>query len=205
MAGIKRKDAPSGKSSGSKSNKKHKIEDSRSNVSEGLVKIQETETDSDPIVESDTTEHSGDDDGISWPSDNGEDVPEFSPPEKKSYSGKPAQTTESGDEKKPRPNNNGKSLDIEIVQENTTLSLPQQAHLKNPTRNKRSPPRNVKPPNQMPIPLLDLRRYGNVSVGNLMYHWRSEKSWLLNCSRLSVAVSRNLCSSMILSELFRRH
>lgn len=29
----------------------------------------ETETDSDPIVESDTTEHSGDDDGVSWPSD----------------------------------------------------------------------------------------------------------------------------------------
>ncbi|KAL8717784.1 MAG: hypothetical protein Q9225_004999 [Loekoesia sp. 1 TL-2023] len=28
----------------------------------------EAETDSDPIIESDTTEHSGDDDGISWPS-----------------------------------------------------------------------------------------------------------------------------------------
>ncbi|KAL8738093.1 MAG: hypothetical protein Q9181_001079 [Wetmoreana brouardii] len=38
----------------------------------------ETETDSEPIVESDTTEHSGDDDGVSWPSDddvvNQEDV-----------------------------------------------------------------------------------------------------------------------------------
>ncbi|KAL8704379.1 MAG: hypothetical protein Q9201_002448 [Fulgogasparrea decipioides] len=38
----------------------------------------ETETDSDPIVESDTTEHSGGDDGVSWPSDddveNQEDV-----------------------------------------------------------------------------------------------------------------------------------
>ena len=29
----------------------------------------ETATDSDPIVESDTTSQSGDDDGISWPSD----------------------------------------------------------------------------------------------------------------------------------------
>ena len=29
----------------------------------------EAETDSDPIIESDTTEHSGDDDGVSWPSD----------------------------------------------------------------------------------------------------------------------------------------
>ncbi|KAI4168536.1 MAG: hypothetical protein LQ343_006322 [Gyalolechia ehrenbergii] len=31
---------------------------------------QEFETDSNPIIESDTTEHSGDDDGASWPSDN---------------------------------------------------------------------------------------------------------------------------------------
>ncbi|KAL8673376.1 MAG: hypothetical protein Q9168_002202 [Polycauliona sp. 1 TL-2023] len=29
----------------------------------------EAETDSDPIIESDTTDHSGDDDGVSWPSD----------------------------------------------------------------------------------------------------------------------------------------
>lgn len=108
MAGIKRKDAPSGQSSGGKPSKKHKIEASRSRISEGLVKIQETETDSDPIVESDTTEHSGDDDGVSWPSDGGEDVPEFSPPEEKSHSGKPAQNTEGGGEKKPRFNNNGK-------------------------------------------------------------------------------------------------
>ena len=32
----------------------------------------EAETDSDPIIESDTTEHSGDDDGVSWPSDDDE-------------------------------------------------------------------------------------------------------------------------------------
>lgn len=29
----------------------------------------EAESDSDPIVESDTTEHSGEDDGVSWPAD----------------------------------------------------------------------------------------------------------------------------------------
>jgi len=34
----------------------------------------EAETDSDPIAESDTTEQSGDDDGISWPSDDEEEV-----------------------------------------------------------------------------------------------------------------------------------
>lgn len=103
MAGIKRKDAPSGQSSGSNPSKKHKIKASQSKISEGLVKIQETETDSDPIVESDTTEHSGDDDGASWPSDDGEDAPE-----EESHSGKPAQNTDGGGEKKPRFNNNGK-------------------------------------------------------------------------------------------------
>lgn len=36
----------------------------------------ETETDSDPIVESETTEHSGDDDGVSWPSDREEEEEE---------------------------------------------------------------------------------------------------------------------------------
>lgn len=108
MAGIKRKDAPSGQSSGGNPSKKHKIKASQSKISEGLVKIQETETDSDPIVESDTTEHSGDDDGASWPSDDGEDAPDFSPPEEESHSGKPAQHAEGGGEKKSRFNNNGK-------------------------------------------------------------------------------------------------
>lgn len=34
----------------------------------------EAEWDSDPIVESDTTDHSGDDDGVSWPSDEDEAI-----------------------------------------------------------------------------------------------------------------------------------
>lgn len=42
----------------------------------------EAETDSDPIVESDTTDHSGDDDGVSWPSDENE-KPEKKKKEKK--------------------------------------------------------------------------------------------------------------------------
>lgn len=36
-------------------------------------KIAETETDSDPIVESDTTSQSGNDDGVSWPSEDDAD------------------------------------------------------------------------------------------------------------------------------------
>lgn len=105
MAGIKRKDAPSAKSLGSKSSKKHKIEAPQSKISKTIVEIQETETDSDPIEESDTTEHSGEDDGVSWPSDDGENAAEFSPSEKKSYNEK---TADGEGEKKPRPNNNGK-------------------------------------------------------------------------------------------------
>ena len=105
MAGIKRKDAPSAKSLGGKSSKKHKIEASSSKISEASVKIQETETDSDPIEESDTTEHSGEDDGVSWPSDEGEHAAEFPHPQKKSHNEK---TVDGGGEKKPRPNNNGK-------------------------------------------------------------------------------------------------
>ncbi|KAL8937661.1 MAG: hypothetical protein Q9216_004313 [Gyalolechia sp. 2 TL-2023] len=41
---------------------------------------QEFETDSDPIIESDTTEHSGDDDGASWPSDDNSDALPEEPP-----------------------------------------------------------------------------------------------------------------------------
>ena len=37
-------------------------------------KIAEVETDSDPIIESDTASQSGDDDGVSWPSDQDNDA-----------------------------------------------------------------------------------------------------------------------------------
>ena len=39
----------------------------------------EAETDSDPIVESDTTEQSGEDDGVSWPSDDEEQAAVIKP------------------------------------------------------------------------------------------------------------------------------
>ena len=62
MAGIKRKQASSSIANGHETGKKLKKE---SPPPSDL----EAETDSDPIIESDTTEHSGDDDGVSWPSD----------------------------------------------------------------------------------------------------------------------------------------
>ena len=59
MAGLKRKDMPvrlGSQTTTKKPKPTPKI-------------LLETEPDSDPIIESDTTEHSGDDDGVSWPSD----------------------------------------------------------------------------------------------------------------------------------------
>ena len=69
MAGLKRKDAPTMKSTGGNIHKKSKKEVPPSKKSQASVQVLETETDSDPVVESDTTEHSGDNDGVSWPSD----------------------------------------------------------------------------------------------------------------------------------------
>ena len=65
MVGFKRKEAPLGKAGKALSNKKAKVESKSREPPPNL----EVETDSDPIIESDTTEHSGLDDGASWPSD----------------------------------------------------------------------------------------------------------------------------------------
>ncbi|KAL9120215.1 MAG: hypothetical protein Q9187_003229 [Circinaria calcarea] len=69
MAGIKRKEVPTVKSSNSSSHKKLKTATKAPKKPKRPAPELETATDSDPIVESDTTEHSGDDDGESWPSD----------------------------------------------------------------------------------------------------------------------------------------
>ena len=69
MAGTKRKGAFETKSQPGRIQKKHKKEE-ENHKSSTAVEPLEAETDSDPIVESDTTSQSGDDDGVSWPSDN---------------------------------------------------------------------------------------------------------------------------------------
>lgn len=100
MAGIKRKDAPGIKGQGKSSFKKVKT-DSRKvppkvSKSKPRPTNQETETDSDPIVESDTTEHSGDDDGASWPSDEEQDeTPEGKHDNKKQSGVKPSTASDS--------------------------------------------------------------------------------------------------------------
>ncbi|KAL8938009.1 MAG: hypothetical protein Q9211_003410 [Gyalolechia sp. 1 TL-2023] len=72
MSGTKRKQPPgSVLPNGNLKKQKHLPEPVLKNVAPSSD--QEFEVDSDPIVESDTTEHSGDDDGASWPSDDNPD------------------------------------------------------------------------------------------------------------------------------------
>lgn len=69
MAGLKRKQVPNATSSIPSVSKKPKNEVSQTKKAPRAMQVLETEADSDPIVESDTTENSGDDDAVSWPSD----------------------------------------------------------------------------------------------------------------------------------------
>ena len=68
MASSKRKENPSTKLHAGNLSKKPKKEE---NFAKSSIRPQELETatDSDPLVESDTASQSGDDDGVSWPSD----------------------------------------------------------------------------------------------------------------------------------------
>ncbi|KAL8929929.1 MAG: hypothetical protein Q9208_001073 [Pyrenodesmia sp. 3 TL-2023] len=79
MSGSKRKDVTTpGLQKGIIKKQKIAPNMTNSDLQKGIIKKQkvphitpsdlETAEDSDPIVESDTTEHSGDDDGVSWPS-----------------------------------------------------------------------------------------------------------------------------------------
>ena len=68
MATSKRKENPNSKLHAGSTPKKPKKEEKPAKSSKHAQDL-ETATDSDPLVESDTTSQSGDDDGISWPSD----------------------------------------------------------------------------------------------------------------------------------------
>ena len=68
MAAPKRKENPNSKFHVGGTPKKPRTEEKLANGSKNVQDL-ETATDSDPLVESDTTSQSGDDDGVSWPSD----------------------------------------------------------------------------------------------------------------------------------------
>lgn len=69
MVGIKRKTAIAFKSENGNVQKKTRKDERPVKRSKTEIAALETATDSDPIVESDTTSQSGDDDGVTWPSD----------------------------------------------------------------------------------------------------------------------------------------
>ena len=71
MAGIKRKQAPVDKFNGNTKKPRITPGHEEHKATKPIIPREEleAETDSDPIIESDTTEHSGEDDGASWPSD----------------------------------------------------------------------------------------------------------------------------------------
>lgn len=68
MAGLKRKGGSESNSQVANTAKKVKKEHGSLNASKNIEEL-EAQTDSDQIVESETTSQSGDDDGVSWPSD----------------------------------------------------------------------------------------------------------------------------------------
>lgn len=68
MTASKRKENPSSKAHAGSTPKKPKKEEKTAKRSKRVQDL-ETATDSDPLVESDTTSQSGDDNGVSWPSD----------------------------------------------------------------------------------------------------------------------------------------
>ena len=69
MADMKRKRAIDTKSQTESIQKKHKKGEESHKPSKPVEPL-EAEADSDPIIESDTGSQSGEDDGVSWPSDN---------------------------------------------------------------------------------------------------------------------------------------
>ena len=80
MPGIKRKQAPLAENVAAKGIKKSKSNSNDTTKPKVAAIDLETATDSDPIEESDTTEQSGDDDGVSWPSEDSDaDVEVTSP------------------------------------------------------------------------------------------------------------------------------
>ena len=79
MAGIKRKQAPVNKTNWNTKKPRITPGHAEHKTTKPIIPPEEleAETDSDPIIESDTTEHSGEDDGASWPSDYEQELEKF--------------------------------------------------------------------------------------------------------------------------------
>lgn len=143
----------------------------RENIYPVRSTIPEAETDSDPITESDTTEHSGREDGVNWPSDD-ESRLRFSPDKQ----------LKRRDEsiKHPAKSNGQLSGGINCERMSSAdlikTKILQYCLPENPTQNRRPLHKNAKQPNQMQTPSRGRKKYGNVSEGNLMCRFKSEKT-----------------------------
>ena len=156
-------------------------------------KLEETETDSDPIVESDTTDQSGSDNGVSWPSEDDEgeeqDVPEGD--------------DDDGGVKLPIRNHkplkdgvpkddqtaNGFKLGKEFKYQNCLVVDKYQTHHQGKhTPNRKRSHKSEKPLSQAQITLQDPKRSGSAFEDSLMFHSKNGKSLWLSYSVLLVAV-----------------
>lgn len=192
MAGIKRKEAPAIRSNAGSTPKKPKTGVKAKEVKKTVKapsRNLEAETDSDPIVESDTTDQSGEDDGVSWPSDD-EDNLEVVPKSNGKSNGE-------GGVKLPTAKNSTKTTEASsgnhgegncktlhyTLNSLALLTLVKLPHRKKPTQSQRHWPKSAKQQSRMQIPLLGRRRSGNASEDNHMCLFKSGRSWLLSYLR----------------------
>ena len=139
--------------------------------------MDEAETDSDPIVESDTGSESGEDDGVSWPSDGEEDealgvgseadnetgTMDF---DAKSSDASPAQEDVAKSSESPHQRLMG-----------LKLTISQQAALEKLTRNRKLKSKNVKQPSPMRIRLRAQSSSGSVCEESPMSKGQSVRNW----------------------------
>lgn len=153
MAAPKRKENPSSKLYAGSNPKKPRKEENPAKDSKRLQDL-ETATDSDPIVESDTTSHSGDDDGVLWPSDEeveaGEDGEGVGLAKNNEDGGmKIAEAASASDSAKKVPKTNVAAQGMsELVMIGLFwLTSEQGIHLKKHTQSRRLKSKSAKPPN----------------------------------------------------------
>lgn len=152
MAAPKRKENPSPKLYAGSTPKKPRKEEKPAKDSKRLQDL-ETATDSDPIVESDTTSHSGEDDGVSWPSDEeveaGEDWEGVGLANNKEDRGmKIAEAASTSDSAKKVPRTQGAAQGMsEFVMTGLFwLTSEQGIHLKKHTQSRRLKSKSARPP-----------------------------------------------------------
>lgn len=198
MAHAKRKNViNSDQQPGSLPKRPKKAKDSKSNVKASRF-TEEAETDSDPIIESETGSDSGEDDGASWPSENDQDevggveLPAVSGIKTKSLA------TESHGAMHPariEKSQSGRfSHDICIVLKLTSSKPTLQEKL---MPNKKQRGKSAKQPSLMQIQSHARNNYGNDYGGSHTLRRPNGRDWYWSCLISLLVESKNSSSSMI--------